>query len=419
MEDLERLAEAEMNQQEREALVAAAAAAVANAMAQQQQQAAGNQPADRLMARGALKPDRFPSTVYPTFTQWRNHLSWIVDANGWNDEQTIAIIPTCLTGWAFDEWMAMPANLRTQVAGQPAPTVVGVFDYRAPRMEPYRNQRTARTDFKNLFQEANEGIKEFSRRVRAVGEIANVHLPANARDDMCREQFIEGLSDLEIQEMLLREDPPTFNDAVTRAVALQAILTGTRARRKKAAVRQMGEYDDMPGATATVSTVAAGGMNRPQNSGMGQPPYQPRRGEPPGEIEDLKKKVDKMADTMTSLADTMAKMMGSMQQPMPMQQQQVPQQPPMQQQPQQMMQPQQQHHQPSGGMLYNPYPPQSRQGRAFARNGPGPSQTMQQPQQQMGPSQGPEMRPNRGCFHCGSMEHWQKWCPMKKTGPLN
>ncbi len=171
----------------------------------------------------------------------------------------------------------MPANLRTQVAGHPTPTVAGVFDCLTPRMEPKRNQRTARTDFKNFFQKTNEGMKEFSRRVRAVGEITNAHMAANVRDDMCQEQFIEGLADLEIQEMLLREDPQTFYDAVTRAVALQAILTGTRARKKNAAVRQMGEYNDMPGARATVSTVAAGSMDIPQNSGLGQPPYQPRR----------------------------------------------------------------------------------------------------------------------------------------------
>ena len=100
-------------------------------------------------------------------------------------------------------------------------------------MSNYRNPRTARTEFKNLAQGEKEDIREFSRQVKSLGEIANATMNATTRDNMNREQFIDGLFDLEIQELLLREDPNTFNDAVDRALNTNAISRGSRLRQRR------------------------------------------------------------------------------------------------------------------------------------------------------------------------------------------
>ena len=69
--------------------------------------------------------------------------------------------------------------------------------------------------------------------MRSIGEIANTNLNRDARDDMNREQFIEGLLDAEIQELLQREDPQTFTDAVNRALNLDAINRNVRNRQRR------------------------------------------------------------------------------------------------------------------------------------------------------------------------------------------
>ena len=63
-------------------------------------------------------------------------------------------------------------------------------------------------------------MRDFARRVRYLGEVANTNLRAQARDDMNREQLTDGLCDFELQELLLREDLEKFNQAVARALAL-------------------------------------------------------------------------------------------------------------------------------------------------------------------------------------------------------
>ena len=56
---------------------------------------------------------------------------------------------------------------------------------------------------------------------------------AATRDDMNREQFIDGLYDAEIQELLLREGPQNFSAAVNMALSLDAVVRNSRMRQRR------------------------------------------------------------------------------------------------------------------------------------------------------------------------------------------
>ena len=164
---------------------------------------------------------------------WKKNFVCIVESNRWDEEQAMACVPTRLTGWALDVYTAMPNHFREQEDGHPAPTLERMFEYLDPGMMPIRNQRTARAEFKNLIQGEKEGIQEFSRRIRSIGEVANHNMNAATRDDMNREQFIDGLYDAEIQELLLREDPQNFSAAINRALSLDAVARNSRKRQRR------------------------------------------------------------------------------------------------------------------------------------------------------------------------------------------
>ena len=95
-----------MNDQDRQ-LIAEAAVAAANALDRQQE----------MFEFGTIRPDRFPSSSYQNWRDWRNHFAWIADANRWDDEPAIMVLPTCLTGWALDEFTSMQAHFREEVDG--------------------------------------------------------------------------------------------------------------------------------------------------------------------------------------------------------------------------------------------------------------------------------------------------------------
>ena len=224
-----------MNDEDRQ-LMAEAAVAAANALDRQQ----------AVFGFGTIRPDRFPSSSYQNWADWRKHFAWVTDANRWDDEQARMVLPTCLTGWALDEFTSMPAHFREEVDGFAEPTLGRMIAELDQRMMPFQTRSTARAEFKSLMQGEKEDLREFSRRVRSVGEVANANMPVQIRDDMNREQFIDGIFDADLQELLLREDFDSFGQAVARAQTLEMASRTVRLRnrRRPNAVREM---HDIPG----------------------------------------------------------------------------------------------------------------------------------------------------------------------------
>ena len=134
------------------------------------------------------------------------------------------------------------------------------------RMMPFQTQAAARAEFKSLMQGDKEGLREFSRRIRSLGDVANGNVGAQARDDMNREQFIDGLFDVDLQDLLLREDLGSLAQAVARAQALDLVNKTSRARnRRKMHLARVAENVPEPGAEAGRSV----GGQIPRNQPMG------------------------------------------------------------------------------------------------------------------------------------------------------
>ena len=226
--------------------MAEAAVAAANALDRQQ----------GVFRFGTIRPDRFPSSSYQNWADWRKHFAWVADANRWDDEQAL---PTCRTGWALDEFTSMPAHFREEMEGFEPPTLARMLAELDHRMMPFQTQAGARAEFKILMQGKKEGLREFSRRVRSLGDVANLNIVAQARDDMNREQFIDGLFDVELQDQLLREVLGSLAQAVARAQALELVNKTSRSRnRKRLHLARIAENVPEQGAVASRS---AGGQN--------------------------------------------------------------------------------------------------------------------------------------------------------------
>ena len=141
----------------------------------------------------------------------------------------------------------MPAHFREEVDGFDDPTLGRMLGELDHRMMPFNTQAGARAEFKNLMQNEKEGLREFSRRVRTLGEVANANMPVQIRDDMNREQFIDGIFDADLQELLLGEDFDSFGQAVARAQALEMASRRARLRNRRFpnVVREMHDFPEI------------------------------------------------------------------------------------------------------------------------------------------------------------------------------
>ena len=156
-----------------------------------------------------------------------------------------------------------------------------------------------------------------------------------------REQFIDGLFDSDVYELLFREDPQTFDNAVNRALSLEAITKGSRFRQRKriSAIRTMAE------ATSFHPVVAQPLPSQASRGVQGTPiPQMPLTNDALGT------KIDKLVDSqekfMSNISSMMSKFVSSV----------IP-------------GPRAEHaHAPqnTGKQVFNPYPPDSRYGQGFA-----------------------------------------------------
>ena len=89
------------------------------------------------------------------------------------------------------------------------------------------------SEFKSFMQGDKEDLREFSRRVRSMGDVAKANKGVQTRDELNDQQFISGLYDAELHELLLREELESFTRTVARAQFLELANKTTRARSRR------------------------------------------------------------------------------------------------------------------------------------------------------------------------------------------
>ena len=134
-------------------------------------------------------------------------------------------------------------ELREQVDGADAPTLAALFNHMGREMGMMRNDRLGKAEFRNLRQRPEETLREFGGRVRNIGKIAYSEKDPNTRDELFREKFLEGFSDVQLEVQLLKENPQTFGDLANRAVDLEVIarITRGRSRNNKSGLTSLGD----------------------------------------------------------------------------------------------------------------------------------------------------------------------------------
>ena len=213
-----------MNRNEKRELLEVAMQAVGQVLNDQQ---------NRMFSNGALTPDRFPSDAFPNWVQWKLHFVAVAAANRWTQIQAINALPVFMCGNALDEFYAAPVELKENVDGEPEPTLQALFEHLDRALGVLRNDRVGRSEFEALAQKSDESLRDFARRVRSTGRLVFANKNAEQRDEQFRERFIEGLSNPDLLEVLLREDNRTFRETVERAVDLEAITESIRSRPNK------------------------------------------------------------------------------------------------------------------------------------------------------------------------------------------
>ena len=179
-----------------------------------------------------IKPEKFPGTFFNRWELWVKHFKSVVKANRWSDAQAIEALPACLTSWAVEEFETVPRHYVEKVLGEKTPKFDALLEVLEPKMQQYRSKRAARSEFKAVKQMENESLKDYFRRVRYLGDLALSEKSLTEKDQDLREQFLEGLFDLRLQQKLYEDETDrNFCEVLYRAQELELIQKNSEERR--------------------------------------------------------------------------------------------------------------------------------------------------------------------------------------------
>ena len=99
-------------------------------------------------------------------------------------------------------------------------------------MQQYCSKRATRSEFKAVKQMENESLKDYFRRVRCLGDLALSEKSLTERDHDLRDQFLDGLFDLRLQQKLYEDETDrNFCEVLNRAQELELIQRISEERR--------------------------------------------------------------------------------------------------------------------------------------------------------------------------------------------
>ena len=313
-----------------------------------------------------IRPERFPSKEYKDFRTWRQHFTRVATANGWDNQQQRRMIPCSLGSGPLEEYATLPENQRegNDVTG------AQLLDALETRLVPFATQRGLRQDFKLAAQEDSESLREWARRVRTLGQRAYGTLAAVDREALQRDQFIDGLTDADIQESLWKEDIDGFGETIERALRLDSINKAKQAKQKRRAgpVVRHAYFED----ECDVECGHRTGVNAlvEQGSGSGLQAKWERQAK---ETQDLvkqqsvllQKQTTMLNETLTRLEDSLRTLASG---------------------------PKGRYGSQTNQKLFDPYPGEK---KSFGNSGASPNQAE--------------------CYHCHETGHWARACPNSGT----
>jgi hypothetical protein len=90
------------------------------------------------------------------------------------------------------------------------------------RFVPFNQTELYRTQLRERRQRAAESLPEMGQDIRRLVNLAYPTAPDNVREILAIEQFLDGLHNSDMRLKIKQSRPTSFNDAIQRAVELEA-----------------------------------------------------------------------------------------------------------------------------------------------------------------------------------------------------
>lgn len=186
-------------------------------------------PQDYRLTRPLIKPERYDGNEdWNTYLQ---HFEWVAELNGWREQEKARYLTVSVTGTARQVLAAASHNRMLDYA-----TIVRTLQ---ARFDPLGRLELHRIQLKNRVRQTGESLSTLADDVRRLVDRVFADIPAEARDKLARDSFIDALTDSEMRTRLLQMRTGNIQEVMEAAIELEA-LTKAEKERGQRRVRELG-----------------------------------------------------------------------------------------------------------------------------------------------------------------------------------
>ena len=171
-------------------------------------------------ARTKMRPEKYDGTA--DWVDYLRQFEIIAGWNGWSEIEKAAQLTMNLTGIARQAW--------TDCSADP----MGMLDYQelvrtlTQRFAPGGQQDAYRAEFRNRIKHKDETYMALGHALRRLAARAFPKLNYEAREELVKDQFMQGLSDVEMRKYVNLCHPATVDEAITQANEYSTLIHSTK-----------------------------------------------------------------------------------------------------------------------------------------------------------------------------------------------
>ncbi len=158
-----------------------------------------------------MKPATYDGNA--SWPDYKAHFDACAEINGWNDRE---------------KGLYLAVSLRGQAQGVFGNLSIRSNDYHLlvtaleERFSPPNQTELYRVQLRERRQKATEVLPELGQDIRRLTNLAYPTAPADVRETLAKEQFIDSLANVDMRIRIKQARPTDLNDAVRHAVELEA-----------------------------------------------------------------------------------------------------------------------------------------------------------------------------------------------------
>ena len=170
-------------------------------------------PNEKLPHRKQKEPDKYDGEK----VEWQDfivHFETVATWNGWTDLEKGLQLATCLRGKAQKVLSELKPSQKSDYH-----TLTSVL---AERFNPPHRENVFRATLRQTKRLPKESLMDFGREVSRLAHKAYPKFPYEALDQVSREQFVRGLSDVDMKRYVDLQNPSSLEEAISLATQFES-----------------------------------------------------------------------------------------------------------------------------------------------------------------------------------------------------